>query len=142
MDSALDIGEQIDGKENNVYTYILYHYIYYICNIHCLCVCETERINDNALFSGKWISLEIILCKIIQIQKDKYCIFISFVGPRILFRYNTCIYMHKHTQGQSVAYVFSPSGNTAKLVHKVYFSNNCKLGWETNISELFILNLS
>lgn len=38
MDSALDIGEQIDGKENNVYTYILYHYIYYICNMHCVCV--------------------------------------------------------------------------------------------------------
>lgn len=100
MDSALDTGKQIDGKENNVYAYILFHYIYYICNMLCVCLCETVRINDNAWFSGKWISLEIILCKIIQIQKDKYWIFLSFVGPRILFRYNTRIYMHKHTWGR------------------------------------------
>lgn len=38
MDSALGIGEQIDGEENNVYTYILYLYIYILYIQYTLCV--------------------------------------------------------------------------------------------------------
>lgn len=38
MDSALDIGEEIDGKENNVYIYTISLYILYMQYALCVCV--------------------------------------------------------------------------------------------------------
>jgi hypothetical protein len=60
---------QLMNKEN----LIIYIYIYiYIYKMECYSVI---RKNEILLFAQKWMELEVVLTKIKQVQKDKYCMF-------------------------------------------------------------------
>jgi hypothetical protein len=76
--------------------------------IYIMEYCSAIKNNEVMLFASKWMEVEIVLSKVSQTQKDKYCMFSLICGSqtyKVNVHINTYMYIHKYIHKYIYIYV-------------------------------------